>query len=80
MSTLVNKRVRATSLEFSPDYLIVHLDDARVLQVPLIWYPRLFKASPEQLRNYKWIGRGTGIEWPDIDEHLSVNGFLAGTH
>jgi len=80
MSTLVDSRVRATSLEFTDDYLIVHLDDARVLHIPLIWFPRLFKATKAQLEHYNWIGRGTGIEWPDLDEHLSVHGFLTGQH
>ena len=80
MNTLVDNRIRATTLDFTDDYLIVYLDDARVIQVPLIWFPRLYNATPEQLRNYSWIGRGTGIEWPDLDEHLSVHGFLTGQH
>ncbi len=73
-------RGRATTLDFTNDYLIVYLDDARVIQVPLIWFPRLYNATPEQLHHYQWIGRGTGIEWPDLDEHLSVHGFLTGQH
>jgi hypothetical protein len=80
MSTLVDNRIRATTLDFTSDYLIVYLDDARVIQVPLIWFPRLYNATAEQLRNYQWIGRGTGIEWLDLDEHLSVHGFLTGQH
>ncbi len=80
MSTLVDSRIRARTLDFTQDYLIVYLDDARVIQVPLIWFPRLFNATPEQLRNFNWIGRGTGIEWPELDEHLSVHGFLTGQH
>jgi hypothetical protein len=81
MSTLVDiKRVKATRLEFTDDLLVVYLEDARVISVPLIWYPRLFNASPAQRKNFNWIGNGSGIEWPELDEHLSVAGFLAGTH
>ena len=80
MSTLVDSRIRATSLNFTEDYLILNLEDARVLQIPLIWYPRLYNATLPQLLNFEWIGRGTGIEWPDLDEHLSVHGFLTGQH
>jgi hypothetical protein len=80
MNILTETRIKATALDFTDDYLIVYLDDARVLQIPLIWYPRLFNANKEQLKNFKWIGKGSGIKWPELDEHLSVNGFLNGTH
>jgi hypothetical protein len=39
MNTLVDNRIRATTLDFTDDYLIVYLDDARVIQVPIIWFP-----------------------------------------
>jgi len=29
-----------------------------------------------QLKNYELISNGTGIHWPDIDEDLSLKGFL----
>ena len=80
MNTLIEHKTKATALDFTDDYLIVYLDDARVLQIPLIWYPRLFNATKEQLKNFTWIGKGIGIEWSELDEHLSVNGFLSGTH
>ncbi len=80
MNTSVETRPRATTLDFTDDYLIVYLDDARVIQVPIIWYPRLHNATPEQRKNYTWIGKGLGIEWEELDEHLSVEGFLKGQH
>ncbi len=80
MNTLVEKKIKAIAIDFTDDYLIVQLDDARIVQVPLIWYPRLYNAKKEQLKNYKWLGKGIGIEWPELDEHLSVHGFLSGSH
>jgi len=63
--------------EFS---LIVELTDGRVISVPLIWFPRLFDASPEERAEYELLGDGIGIHWPRIDEDLSVAGLLLGTH
>lgn len=78
MNTLIEKRIKATNLDFTDDYMIVTLDDARILQIPLMWYPKLYHSTLEQKRNFRWIGRGSGIEWTELDEHLSVHGFLSG--
>jgi len=58
--------------------LWVELDDCRRLSVPLAWFPRLLKATPEQRAHFEFIGDGVGIHWPDVDEDLSVEGLLAG--
>jgi hypothetical protein len=60
------------------DALSVDLIDGRTIIVPLVWYPRLPGASPEQRRNWKISGAGYGIHWPDIDEDLSTSGLLRG--
>ena len=58
--------------------LIVDLMDGRTISVPLAWYPRLFKATPEQRSNWETCSGGYGIHWPDIDEDLSTEGLLRG--
>jgi hypothetical protein len=50
----------------------------RTITVPLVWYPRLLDATPEQRRNWQIIGAGYGIHWPDVDEDLSTEGLLRG--
>ena len=70
----------AERVEFSEDKLVVWLVDGRTIMIPLIWFPRLASATAEQLRKYEILGDGEGIHWPDIDEDLSVNGLLRGTH
>jgi hypothetical protein len=52
--------------------------DGRTLTVPLAWYPRLAHGRPEERANWRLIGRGEGIHWPDLDEDISVDGLLAG--
>jgi hypothetical protein len=67
------KTVKSTSTK-----LHVILVDGREISVPLEWYPRLLKATPKQRANYRLIGEGTGIHWPDIDEDLDLEGILGG--
>jgi len=65
------------AIRFADGFLHVTLQDGRIISTPLVWYPRLVEASPEQLANYE-LGL-TGIHWPDIDEDLSVAGMLRGS-
>jgi hypothetical protein len=58
--------------------LTVDLTDGRTISIPLPWYPRLVQASAAERRNWRLIGRGEGIHWPDIDEDISVAALIAG--
>jgi len=57
--------------------LYVRLGDGRELTVPLAWFPRLAQASPAARRNWRWVGGGVGIHWPDLDEDISIRGLLS---
>ncbi len=70
---------RAVDVATDNDNLTVDLADGRRLTVPLAWFPRLLHASPAQRRNWRLLGDGHGIHWPDVDEDLSVSGLLRGT-
>lgn len=59
--------------------LRVSLDDGRELSVPIEWFPRLRDASPASRANWRLIGLGEGIHWPEADEDISVLGLLAGS-
>lgn len=79
MSTsVVETDPRASTVEVGDDELTVHLVDGRRISVPLVWYPRLLDASPDQRRQWELIGDGEGIHWPQVDEDLSVAGILRG--
>jgi pyruvate/2-oxoglutarate dehydrogenase complex dihydrolipoamide acyltransferase (E2) component len=67
------KEVRTTD-----DELVVVFVDGRTLSVPLVWYPRLLHASPGQRSDWRLIGDGEGVHWPQIDEDLSAAGMLRG--
>jgi len=69
---------RITAVRVSEDAVTVDLLDGRTITVPLAWYPRLLDATVAQRNNFRIIGGGYVINWPDVDEHLSSEGFLAG--
>jgi hypothetical protein len=56
--------------------LHVTLADGREVAVPLEWLPRLRDATPAARANWRLIGRGQGIHWPDLDEDVSVASLL----
>jgi len=77
MSTLV-KDVHAVDLTIGEDSFTVDLADGRSLTVPMSYFPRILKASPEQRALFIISGGGTGIHWDEIDEDISVSGLLLG--
>lgn len=66
----------ATDVKVTDDQLLVVLADGRELAAPLAWFPRLAEATAEQRKNWRLIGRGQGIHWPDVDEDISVASLL----
>jgi hypothetical protein len=70
--------ISATSVEITEESLIVDLEDGRTISVPLAWYPRLLHASHDERNNWRSIGKGEGIHWPDLDEDISVENVLLG--
>jgi len=69
---------RAQNVQVTDDELIVALDDGRTIVVPLVWYPRLLYGTKEERENWRLIGAGEGIHWPDLDEDISIEHLLAG--
>jgi Protein of unknown function (DUF2442) len=70
--------LRVKAVAFDTDRLSVELMDGRAISVPLVWFPRLANATPEQRANFEVAGGGYGIHWPEIDEDLSTEGMLRG--
>lgn len=68
----------AESVAVTDDTLTAELSDGRSISVPLAWNPRLAHAAPHERRNWRLIGGGEGVHWPDLDEDISVEGLLAG--
>lgn len=75
---IFDEGLRIKSLEINPeiDSMSVYLNNEHVLRVRISLFERLRNASTGALNHYTFIANGTGIHWPDLDEDLSLKGFL----
>jgi uncharacterized protein DUF2442 len=71
-------KVDATAVDvvITPERLTVILADGRELSAPLAWFPQLLEATDAQRQKWRFIGRGLGIHWPEVDEDISVASLL----
>ena len=68
----------AVSVRVDEDALVVELSDGRTILAPLSWYPRLVHATRAERDDVRLTGGGRGIQWPQIDEDISVASILGG--
>ena len=78
MNTVLRVDARVMAVRITDDTIIADLVDGRSISVPLAWSWRLSDATPTQRANWRLIGSGDGIHWPDVDEDISVRGMLDG--
>ena len=89
MSTSVNKydglesliynegiSIQALDIHKELDLMLIILNTKVVLKQKLSKFSNLQNATEKQLLNFQFIGGGTGIHWPELDEDLSLKGFL----
>jgi Protein of unknown function (DUF2442) len=72
------REVAAESVIITDDALIAQLVAGRTIAVPLAWFPRLLHGTTHERSNFRLIGGGSGIHWPDLDEDISIASLLAG--
>ena len=75
-TSAISPEPRAVEVRCTETALQVRLADGRELSVPLEWFPRLRNASAAARGEYRLVGGGIGIHWPQLDEDLSVAGLL----
>ena len=73
--------IRIKEIDVHPDIdmLLIILNTGRILQEKISKYPLLRNATVTALKKYELIGNGTGVHWPELDEDLSLKGFLRDT-
>ena len=80
MSTLAVKfDDHAIDVSFTKTALHFVLADGRELSAPLEWFPRLREASAVDRNNWRFIGHGIGVHWPNIDEDISIRTLMGGS-
>ena len=72
------RQAAAQTVSVIEDALTVDLADGRTITVPLAWFPRLAHGTPAERANWRLIGGGEGIHWPDLDEDISTISLVAG--
>lgn len=82
MSALATERllllVKAQHVSITDDSLMVDLSDGRTVVVPIGWFPRSMHGTPQERSNWRLVGKGEGIDWPDLDEDISVENLILG--
>jgi len=70
MNTLID------SVGIGKQKLFVELNDGSIITIPKNYTKRLEKADEKSLLNYRLICNGIGIQFPDINEDISLEGIL----
>jgi hypothetical protein len=69
-------RIEAIDMHPELDVMLIVLNTKVVLKQTLSAYKRLAIADKTALLKYELRGNGTGVSWPELDEDLSLKGFL----
>jgi hypothetical protein len=75
-SSIISENLVPEDVEVNDQTLRVRFRDGLEISVPVSRFPRLANSTKEQRANWRLIGRGDGIHWPDIDEDISVRTLL----
>ncbi|MCC7491195.1 MAG: DUF2442 domain-containing protein [Fimbriimonadaceae bacterium] len=77
-SALATEVAKAMQVVVTADTLQVDLCDGRSIAVPLAWYPRLAAGTPAELAEWRLVGAGQGVHWPQLDADIEVSALLQG--
>lgn len=67
-------RIKSIWIDKELDLIIALLNNKKILKRPLSEFERLKNATAQQLQSYE--NDGIGIHWPQLDEDVSLRGFL----
>ncbi|GGA23500.1 DUF2442 domain-containing protein [Okeania sp. KiyG1] len=67
---------RVKNVKIQKDTFSVELMNGRTITVPLVWYPRLLKATSKQRQAWKISGDRYGIYWEEIYVYIRTKGLL----
>ena len=66
----------AEMVRFEDGRMWVRLSDERVIGVPVVWFPRLLRATGAEREGFTLSP--FGIHWEALDDGVSIEGLLAG--
>jgi len=78
MPFMFSEHLTINGLEFREGEMVTNLSDSRTIIIPIAWFPRLRKATLEQLNSYEISPAGCALHWEELDEDISVVSLLNG--
>ncbi len=69
-------RIKDVYLDKSLDLLLLVLNNGQVIRSGIEEHARLRGATQSRLEKWQLIAGGTGLTWPELDEDLSLRGFI----
>jgi hypothetical protein len=73
---IFSKGLRIESLRIYDGKLFIILNTRQVLIDKIENHKRLKSASSQELNEFRFIAKGTGIHWTSLDEDISLYGLL----
>ena len=67
-------RIRQLYFDKELDLMLIVLNNRKVIKRSISDFKQLGEATEKQLNHFE--NDGTGVHWPDVDEDLSLRGFL----
>ena len=67
---------RIDKVWFENEHIFVKLNNEQTISRPVRWFKNLSKASVSQRERYKIVNDGSALRWDELDEDLSLEGFL----
>ncbi len=69
-------RIKSVFVDKESDLLILVLTNGKIIKAEISIFPQLKSADQKQLNEYRLIGCGVGVHWEELDEDLSLKGFI----
>lgn len=69
-------RIKRVIIDKELDLIGLILNNGKILESKISQYPRLKDASEQELEKWQLISNGIGISWDNLNEDLSVKGFI----
>ncbi|MGB0886889.1 MAG: DUF2442 domain-containing protein [Vicingaceae bacterium] len=71
-----NLRAKQLVIDKGLDMILVVFNNGKLLKLKISDYPKLSNAKEKELLNWSFISGGIGVRWDDLDEDLSIKGFI----
>ncbi len=69
-------RIKNVIIDKEIDLIAFILNNGKILESKISDYPRLASADEIRLNKWELISNGIGVSWKELDEDLSVKGFI----